>query len=355
MRISLSILAITLLALGGCKKQSQKPAIVTVTTLAGGGPAKAADGATTAASFFYPMDIAVDGAGNAYVADMGNNLIRKITAAGIVTTLAGGNPNHAWADGQGKAAAFNTPMGITLDAAGNLYVADAGNNMIRKITPAGYVSTLAGNTTAGSADGTGSAASFNSPHGVAVDASGNVYVTDFLNGTIRKVTPSGVVTTFVGNNKWGYQDGTGSEASFNGPYGIAIGPNNYIYVVDQQNNLIREISMNGVVTTVAGDYTDSFEGLRNGNEETAVFNQPSGIALDTNGNIYVGDLANNVVRKIDRSGNVTTYAGSGAPGMQNGPAASATFNQPEGLAADSKGSVYVCDVVNFLIRKIVVN
>lgn len=324
-----------------------------VTTFAGGGPGTATNGTGTAASFNLPMDVAVDAAGNAYVTDAANQLIRKISPAGVVTTLAGGNANNM-ADGQGSAAGFSGPEGIAVDASGNLYVADYPNNTIRKITPGGLVSTLAGNGTRSSVDGTGSAASFNGPHSVAVDAAGNVYVSDYLSGDIRKITPAGVVTTLAGNGTWGYADGTGSAALFRGPYGIAIGPDGNIYVVDQENQMIRKVTPQGVVTTIAGDPAHGGV-ILNGNGRAAAFNDPAGIAIDSKGNLYIGDLANFVVRKIDNQGNVTTYAGTGAQGAQNGPASTATFNEPVGVAVDANGTVYVADAINYLIRKIAVN
>ncbi len=166
-----------------------------VSTLAGDGIDSLANGDGTAASFNFPAGIAIDSKGNLYVADTGNDLIRMISSSGTVTTLAGGGPIGA-VNGTGTAASFNSPVGVAIDASGNIYVADAGNNLIREISPAGLVSTLAGSGTASFANGTGTSASFNFPNGVAVDASGNVYVADLENRLIRKITPAGVVSTF---------------------------------------------------------------------------------------------------------------------------------------------------------------
>jgi hypothetical protein len=212
-----------------------------VTTLAGSTTPGASDGSGAGASFNGPYGIAVDASGNIYVADIDNHLIRKITAAGVVTTFAGSTTPGS-ADGTGAGAAFNQPYGVALDTNGNVYVADRSNHMIRKITPAGVVTTLAGSTTPGSSDGTGAGASFKSPNAVALDASGNVYVADRGNHMIRKISPAGVVTTLAGSTTSGASDGTGSGASFTNPTGLALDANGTIYVADRNNNMIRKMT-----------------------------------------------------------------------------------------------------------------
>src|SRR5439155_1385320 len=194
-----------------------------VTTLAGtAGTPGSTDATGTAARFRFPRDVATDGTGNVYVAELSNNTVRKITPAAVVTTLAGTAGSVGSADGTGAAASFNFPSGVATDSAGNVYVADTSNNTIRKITPAGVVTTLAGTAgTTGSTDATGAAASFNFPQGVATDSAGNVYVADTLNNTIRKITPAGVVSTLAGTAGTGSADGTGAAASFNSPVGVA--------------------------------------------------------------------------------------------------------------------------------------
>ena len=218
------------------------------------------DGIESAARFSLPSGIAVDSAGNVYVADYENSTIRKITPGGVVSTLAGLAGFAGSADGTGSAAQFSHPSGVAVDSAGNVYVADTGNHTIRKVTPAGVVTTLAGNAfiisdgfpRGGYADGTGSAARFNYPTGVAVDSAGNLYVADG-NNTIRKVTPAGVVTTLAGlAGGVGSEDGTGIGARFNLPHGVAADSTSNVYVADTENHIIRKVTPAGVVTTLAG-------------------------------------------------------------------------------------------------------
>jgi sugar lactone lactonase YvrE len=211
---------------------------VTVTTLAGSGTAGYADGTGTVAKFWSPYDIAVDTAGNVYVTDNGNHRIRKISPAGVVTTFAGSNTG-GYADGTGALAKFYYPHGVALDSVGNLYVTES-NNRIRKISPAGVVTTLAGSGTAGLLDGNGTAAKFNQPEGVAVDSAGNVYVVEFY--CIRKISPDGVVTTLTGSGTSGYADGTGTVARFDGLRCIAIDNTGNLYVTDSNNHRIRKIT-----------------------------------------------------------------------------------------------------------------
>lgn len=270
-----------------------RAAPATVATLAGSGSAAYADGAGTAASFNAPMGVAVDTSGNVYVADFFNNRIRKLTPAGVVTTLAGSG-TATFADGTGTAAGFNYPAGVAVDAAGNVYVADTNNHRIRQITPAGVVTTLAGSV-AGYADGTGTAASFLHPSGVAVDASGTVHVADTSNHRIRKVTAAGVVTTVAGSGSAAYADGTGTAASFNHPYGITVDTSGTIYVADTSNYRIRNVTPAGVVTTLAGPGAGSFA---DGTGTAASFNSPRGVAVDASGNLVVGDGGNNRIRTI---------------------------------------------------------
>ncbi len=270
-----------------------------VTTLAGmAGTSGAINGTGTDASFSSPLGVATDAAGNVYVADFGNHLIRKITPAGVVTTLAGMAGTSGAVNGTGTGASFNGPYGVATDAAGNMYVADFGNHLIRKITPAGVVTTLAGMAgTSGAVNGTGTGASFNGPYGVATDAAGNVYVADFGNHLIRKITPAGDVTTLAGMaGTVGAVNGTGTAASFTNPFGVTTDDAGNVYVADRSNALIRKITPTGDVTTLAG--MAGTVGAVNANGTAASFNLPYGVATDAARNVYVTDLGNHLIRKI---------------------------------------------------------
>jgi serine/threonine-protein kinase len=323
----------------------------TVTTLAGSGSRGSTDGQGTLASFENPRGVAVDGSGNVYVADYDDHRIRKITPSGSVTTLAGSGSAGS-ADGQGKAASFNEPFGVAVDAGGNVYVADSFNYQIRKITPSGSVTTLAGSGDNGSADGQGKAASFFRPMGVAVDGSGNVYVADSNNHRIRKITAGGSVTTLAGSGSAGYGDGQGTAASFNLPNGVAVDGSGNVYVADSLNYRIRKITAGGSVTTLAGSGS---AGYGDGQGTSASFSLTIGVTVDAGGNVYVADLTNNRIRKITAGGSVTTLAGSGSAGSADGQGTSASFFSPMGVAVDGSGNVYVADVTNNRIRKITIS
>lgn len=270
-----------------------------VSTLAGvSGSHGSADGIGGNARFGAPFGIAADSAGNLVVADTVNNTIRKITLDGVVSTLAGlaGNPGSD--DGSGANARFRNPWGVAVDGAGNVFVADMSNQTIRKITPAGVVTTLAGQAgMTGSVDGIGSQARFNAPYGVAMDHAGNVYVSDSANDTIRKITPGGVVTTLAGlPGLAGSTDANGNNARFWNPQGLAVDNQENIYVADTGNNTIRKITPMGVVTTLAG-----LAGATGGNDgigRDARFSRPGGVAVNIEGDIYVADSGNHCLLRI---------------------------------------------------------
>jgi len=322
-----------------------------VTTLAGSGTSGSLDNPNGInAQFSVPFGVAVDGAGNVYVADTANHLIRKITPAGVVTTLAG-NGNFGFNDDpNGALAEFDNPVGVAVDGAGNVYVADSQNHRIRKITSAGAVTTLAGSATAGSVDATGTAAQFGFPEGVAVDGAGNVYVADTANHRIRKVTPLGVVTTLVGSSQ-GFADGTGTNARFSSPKGVAVDGAGNVYVADTNNHRIRKITPAGAVTTLAGNGNFGF--VDNANGSSARFDSPEGVAVDGAGNVYVADTNNNRIRKITPLGAVTTLAGGTSGFVDNTIGSSARFDSPRKVAVDGAGgNVYVGDTLNHRIRHI---
>jgi sugar lactone lactonase YvrE len=315
-----------------------------------------ADGTGSAARFNLPSGVAVDGTGNLYVADNTNHAIRKITSDGVVTTFAGLAGTTGSADGTGSTARFNFPVGVAIDTDGGLYVSDRSNRTIRKITSAGVVSTVAGlATVTGNTDGAGSNARFNLPSGIALDGAGNLIIADTSNHTIRKMTPAGVVTTVAGTaGISGNTNAVGAAARFNLPNGVAVDSAGNILVADTSNEAIRKIAPDGTVTTYAG--SRNVPGSADGTGTNARFFRPNGITLDTAGNAYVADGLNQLIRKITAAGVTTTIAGLGAAlgsfGAVDGTGNGARFNSPRGLAMDSSGNLFVADSQNFTIRKI---
>lgn len=320
----------------------------TVTTFAGDGSIGSTDG--NAATFNYPTGIDVDAAGNLFVCDYSGHKIRKITTAGVVSTFAGSGTQGS-TNGTGINATFWNPIDIALDASGNLFVCDFSSNKIRKITPAGVVTTFAGSGSAGFTNATGIAASFRFPNGIAIDTDGNLYVADRNNHSIRKITSAGVVSTLAGTGTQGYVDGQGDTAKFNSPSGIAVDASGNVYVADESHR-IRKITPSGFVSTIAGIGSPSFT---NGTSTVAAFKYPNDLEIDNAGNIYVCDKSNHAIRKVDINGNVTTIAGSGNSGFANGTGTNASFKFPDGITIDSDGNIFVADHQNQRIRKITIS
>ncbi len=332
---------------------SSLTAITTVvSTFAGNGTPGYADAMGTSALFNNPEGLAVDAHGNVYVSDSYNNLIRTIASDGTTSTFAG-STTPGYADGPAASAQFYAPRGAAFDIHGNLYVADFGNNVIRKITPDGTVSTYAGNGNAGYRNGAATAANltgksdttamFNNPAAVAVDAGGNVYVADRGNNVIRKILTTGRVVTIAGAHVKGYIDATDESAFFNQPSGVAVDANGNVYVSDQGNSAIRKITPSNVVTTIAG-----------GTTQPSLLNYPSAITIDSQGNLYIVDESGRVFEYT--TGNVLyNLAGSAnVSGFTNGTGTAALFSNPQGIAIDGNGNIYVADQYNSCIRKIVI-
>jgi sugar lactone lactonase YvrE len=321
-----------------------------VSTLAGtAGRVNTADGPAADARFDDPYAAAVDANGVIYVADNAAHVIRRISG-GIVTTYAGTPGAFGIDDGSGFNARFYSPSGVAVDSAGNVYVADSGNSTVRKIAPGGIVTTFAGlGRTRGGTDATGTNARFEQPFGIAVDPNGNVYVSDSMANTIRKISPAGVVTTLAGRyGANGSADGAGSDARFSVPYAVAVDAAGTVFVVDHGNHTIRKITASGTVSTLAG--TAGTAGSTNGRGAAASFRYPSGIAVDRTGTVFVADTDNQVIRAISADGDVTTAGGSGATGSTDGAGTSARFFNPKGVAADSSGRIYVADLSNHTVR-----
>ena len=319
------------------------------------------DGDGKYASLNNPSAVAVGIDGAIYIADTANHRIRK-SVNGVVTTLAGTGLTTPFADGPGALATFSSPQGIAVDASGNVYVADTGNHRIRKITLAGDVDTLAGNGFPGALDNSApKAARFNEPRGIAVDSSGStVYVSDNATHIIRKITDAEGVVTLAGvAGGLGAADGVGIDARFNKPWGLALSASGYLYVADRgdyygANNLIRKIEVSsGAVSTFAG--RTLVMGKEDGAALNATFSGPAGVAVYFTGGadtVYVADTDNNLIRKIDSAGVVSTFAGSGSRGDTDAVGTFASFNSPQGVAVDKNGDIYVADTSSHLIRKI---
>lgn len=319
-----------------------------VITLAGSGEAGVVDGASGTAQFAQPVGIAADSAGIVYVVDA--DRIRRVTPTGEVLTIAG-SEEPGFADGPAATARFRSPKGIAVDRAGTLYIADRGNHRIRTLSPQGVVATLAGTGTPGFADGPGDQAQFNEPHDVAIDGAGTVYVLDTFNYRVRRISPEGVVSTLAGGGDMGpdngdYADGPATDARFSYATGLTVDAAGTVYVADSYNARIRAVSPNGDVRTVAGSGED---GGADGPAALAQFSDPTGVAVDGAGNLYVVDKSNRI-RRIAAGGDVTTVAGSGVQGFADGPAEAAQFDQPAGVAVDAAGAVYIADTGNRRIR-----
>lgn len=333
----------------------------TFVTLAGNGEAGSTDGPAASARFNGPSGLAIDTSGALYVADGHNGTIRKITPDGMVSTVAGKAGEHGSTDGPASAARFSFPRGMALDLAGNLYVVEGGNgnDIVRKITPDGMVSTLVGTPGKwGWTDGLGSQAGFFAPNDITIGEGGILFVTDNNNFAVRRITPEGWVTTFAGKTSVDFQlhmgsaDGTGSNARFDQPCGIDVDAAGNLFVADSANGTIRRITPDAVVTTFAGKAGQPHSDPIDGPGDVARFKVPHGIAVDVHGNVFVTERASHTIRRITPTGEVTTVAGaSGMPGGDDGTGAQARFYHPGDIAVDKEGCLYVAEYMAHRIRK----
>jgi hypothetical protein len=322
-----------------------------VATLAGSGAAGAKDGVGMAAQLNRPHGMAIAADGTVYVSDRGNHQIRSVSPEGATRTIAG-SPPQGFVDGTGAAARFFDPVAVAVDKAGNVYVADRNNHRVRKISPSGVVTTLAGTGEAGFTDGPVSTARFNQPYGVALDATERtLYVADYLNHAIRKIDlSSGTVGTLGGNGSAGNADGNGANARFNQPYNVKMDGAGNLWVPDQLNHCIRKVTPGGNVTTVAGN---GKEGYADGSGASAQFSNPTGLTPTLDGSVIVADRNNHRVRRIAPDGTVTTLAGDGKPGYADGPLAGTQFNRPIDVVQDRRTQqLYVSEESSHTIRRI---
>ena len=319
--------------------------------------------AAVAAQLRSPFGVTPDGAGNLYIADSFNNRIRKVDAAGVITTVAGdGTSDYGGDGGPAVDAQLDFPVGVAPDGAGNLYIADQNNHRIRKVDSAGVITTVVGDGEYGySGDGgPAAAAQLGFPDGVTLDGAGNLYFADVHNRRIRKVDSAGVITTVAGNGTRGYSGdgGPAVEARLRFPQSVALDGAGNLYIADTYNHRIRKVDAGGVITTVAGSgEVGSGEGGFGGDGGPAVearLNEPTGVALDGAGNLYFADTLNHRIRKVDARGRITTVAGGDTPGFggDGGPAAAAHLNRPQGVALDGAGNLYIAEEFNHRIRRV---
>ncbi len=324
----------------------------TITTVAGNGTQgySGDGGAATGAALANPTSVIVDSSGNLMIADSYNGAIREVLPSGKIMTVAGG-------PGSSSSASLGAPDGLAFDSAGNLLISDAGLNHIAKLSPPASLTVIAGNGAFNySGDGgPATSARLGSAVGVAIGPGGDVYIADTANAIVRKVSPSGVITPFAGTGTRGFSgdNGPATSAQLIGPYGLAVDRSGNLYISDTSNNRIRKVSTNGTITTIAGNGTPGYSG-DNGPASAAQLNQPRGIATDSSGNLYIADFGNHSVRKISSSGIITTVAGTGTQGFSGDgiPATIAELAFPTGVAIDSAGNLYITDVGNFRLYKV---
>ncbi|MCZ1014464.1 RICIN domain-containing protein [Streptomyces noursei] len=335
-------------------------AALAVGTVAGTGVAGCAgDGAAAvSAQLNLPFEIVVDSTGTLYVADLGNHRVRKITTDGKISTLAGtGDAGFGGDGGLAVSAQLNKPRGVAVDGAGNIYIADVGNHRVRKVTADGKICTFAGSGTGGfSGDGVlATAAQLKDPIGLVVDSAGVLYVAEYNNHRVRKITTDGKISTVVGTGVAGFggDGGPAVSAQLKNPYGLAVDGAGALYVADAANHRIRKVATDGKISTFAGTGTAGFGG-DGGPAASAQLKYPVGIVADSAGALYVSDHGNHRIRKVTADGKISTVVGTGTAGFggDGGPATSVQLNNQMGLAVDCMDTLYIADHRNHRIRKI---
>lgn len=331
-----------------------------ISTLAGNGVGGYGgdNGTATAAMLLFPSGVQVDGSGNVYIADMGNHRVRKVNASGVISTIAGTGISGYSGDGSAATSAkLNHPNAVTIDNSGNPVILDEYNHRIRLVDSSGIISTIAGSGAFGFyGEGvSATTAALLTPAGVTIDKSGNIYIADTNNSRVRKVDADGVITTFAGNESYGYSGdgGPATLAKLNTPYGVAADDDGNLYVVDSSYSRIRKIDTAGMISTAAGIGTYGYSG-DDGPATAASFNNVFRVAADAVGNVFVADKDNHRIRKIDSSGVITTIAGTGVAGYSGdgGSALAAEIQGPFGIVSDISGNIYFSDTGNQRIRKI---
>ena len=349
-----SVIASALLAFSlGAIAVADARAQVRAESFSGSGQAGFANSNGQVGQFNRPHGLAIDAKGTLYVSDVsdrGNHAIRVVAANGDIRTLAG-NGKEGNADGTGVGASFRQPIAAAVDKSGNVYVADRDNHVIRLIDPSGKVVVVAGTGTKGFANGPSSSAQFNEPYGVALSPDEKtLYVADYLNHAIRAVDlATKQVTTLAGNGTAGFANGVGDKAEFNQPYNVKADANGRLYVPDQNNHAIRRIDPDGTVSTLAGN---GQSGFADGKPSDARFNNPTGLAVGPDGTVYVSDRNNHRIRAIAPAGETTTVAGDGTAGQQDGPGQGAKFNRSIDVVLTTDGSLVVSEENNHRLRKI---
>jgi sugar lactone lactonase YvrE len=328
-----------------------------ITTVAGSGTQgySGDDGPATSAQLGYPQGVALDAAGNLFIADSANGRVRKVSPSGIIITVAGNNAPGSSGDGAPATSAQVSPAGVVVDRAGNLFISDPFNARVRMVSSRGIITTVAGNGTRGiSGDGgPATSAQLYAPQGVAVDEAGNLFIADSGNGRLRKVSPSGIITTVAGGGKNVPGDGGPAISAQFDASGVAVDRAGNLFLSDLGYQSIRKVSPDGIITKVAGNGRSTFYGTFSGDGGPAVSAQlayPTGVAVDAAGNLFIAESGR--IRKVSSSGIISTVAGNGVSGFSGdgGPATSAQLNMPEGVAVDGAGNLFIADVDNSRIR-----